>query len=39
VFGTLDDYPPGHTKFFLRKTLGSPGGPHRAAGQRSGGDR
>jgi GNAT superfamily N-acetyltransferase len=21
VFGQLDDYPPGHTKYFLRKTL------------------
>jgi ribosomal protein S18 acetylase RimI-like enzyme len=22
VFGTLDDYPPGHTRYFLRKRLG-----------------
>lgn len=22
VFGVLDDYPPGHRRFFLRKTLG-----------------
>jgi GNAT superfamily N-acetyltransferase len=21
VFGTLEDYPPGHTRFFMRKTL------------------
>ncbi|HJQ60390.1 MAG TPA: GNAT family N-acetyltransferase [Vineibacter sp.] len=24
VFGTLDDYPPGHAKYFLRKTLAAP---------------
>jgi hypothetical protein len=22
VFGTLDDYPPGHQRFFMRKRLG-----------------
>jgi GNAT superfamily N-acetyltransferase len=25
VFGALSDYPPGHTKFFLRKQLAQPG--------------
>ena len=25
VFGQLADYPPGHTRYFLRKTLGSSG--------------
>ena len=25
IFGTLEDYPPGHTKYFLRKWLMAPG--------------
>jgi GNAT superfamily N-acetyltransferase len=26
VFSTLDDYPPGHRRFFMKKALGSPTG-------------
>jgi GNAT superfamily N-acetyltransferase len=26
VFSTLEDYPPGHRRFFMKKTLGSPTG-------------
>ena len=27
VFGTLDDYPPGHQRFFMAKRLSGPGTP------------
>ena len=26
MFGTIENYPPGHSRFFLKKTFGPPGG-------------
>ena len=32
VFGVQEDYPPGHRRYFLRKTLAAPGGAPASAG-------
>ena len=39
VFGTLDDYPPGHTRYFLRKRLHGGAGRDDASGHPGGSPR